>query len=180
VPFDYQPVLKSELVVIRPLRPEDHDDLFAVACDPLIWEQHPVKTRHEESGFRAFFRDALASGGALIVIDAATQRVIGSSRFHGFDEDKSEVEIGWTFLARACWGGVYNGELKRLMIQHALQYAKRIVLVIGRDNLRSQRAAEKIGGLRVGSKPDESGQISYVYRITGSTLEGERTSGNTG
>ena len=67
-----QPVLKGQLLELRPLRPEDFDDLYAVAGDPLIWEQHPHNTRYQEEVFTKFFRDALASGGALIAIDSDT------------------------------------------------------------------------------------------------------------
>ena len=164
--FVYQPVLKSDFVELRPLRSEDYDDLYAIAADPLIWEQHPVKTRHEDESFQVFFHEALASGGALIAIDIKTQRVIGSSRFHGYDKDRSEVEIGWTFLARSHWGGIYNGEVKQLMLQHAFQFVNCVVFLIGPQNLRSQRAVEKIGGVRVGSRPGDGGRDSYVYRIT--------------
>ena len=105
MPFDYQPVLIGNLVEIRPLCGEHYDDLYAVASDPLIWEQHPVKTRYEESGFKLFFGESLESGGALIITEQKSSQVIGSSRFHGYNEMMSEVEIGWTFLARAYWGG---------------------------------------------------------------------------
>ena len=162
MPFDYQPVLKGKLVALEPLHSDHYDDLYAVAADPLIWEQHPVKTRCEETGFHDFFRESLASGGALIAIDAETQRVIGSSRFHGYNEERSEVEIGWTFLARSHWGGVYNGEMKQLMLQHAFRFAKWVVFLVGPENLRSQRAVEKIGGIRVGSRPDGDGRDSVV------------------
>ncbi|PYP65994.1 MAG: GNAT family N-acetyltransferase, partial [Gemmatimonadetes bacterium] len=47
MPFDLQPVLKGKLLELRPLRAEDFDDLFAVAADPLIWEQHPAKDRYQ-------------------------------------------------------------------------------------------------------------------------------------
>ena len=164
--FDYQPVLKGELVELRPLRSEDYDDLYSTAADPLMWEQHPERDRHEEAVFREFFRGAVASGGALVAIDAKTQQVIGSSRFHGYDGEKSEVEIGWTFLARSHWGGTHNGEMKRLMLQHAFQSVDNVLFCVGVENLRSQRAVEKIGGLRVGSRPDADGQVHYVYRIT--------------
>ena len=164
--FDYQPVLTSDLVELRPLRSEDHDLLREVAADPLIWEQHPVKDRHEEQSFRAFFDQALASGGTLIATDARTQRVIGSSRFHGYDRQRSEVEIGWTFLARSHWGGTYNGELKRLMLGHAFRFVKRVVFLVGPRNRRSMRAVEKIGAVRVGSRPDGEGRDSHVYQIT--------------
>jgi RimJ/RimL family protein N-acetyltransferase len=170
VSFDYQPVLKGDLVLLRPLRPEDYDDLYAVAADPLIWEQHPDRNRHEEAVFQEFFREALASGGALIAIDATTQRVIGSSRFHGYSQERSEVEIGWTFLARSHWGGAYNGEMKQLMLRHAFRFVERVVFLIGPANLRSQRAVEKIGAVRVGSRHNERGRESYAYQITASAF----------
>lgn len=170
VRMDRQPVLKGDLVELRPLRSEDYAALYAVATDPLIWEQHPDRNRHEEAVFRVFFREALASGGALIAVDARNRRVIGSSRFHGYDEERSEVEIGWTFLARSHWGGVYNGEMKRLMLQHAFRFVDCVVLFVSPDNLRSQRAVEKIGGVRAGSLPDADGLERIVYRITASAF----------
>ena len=170
MPFDYQPILKGDLVELRPLSSEDYDDLYAVAADPLIWKQHPVTHRHEEGSFQILFREALACGGALIAIDAKAQRVIGSSRFHGYDRERSEVEIGWTFLARSHWGGIYNGEMKQLMLQHAFRFVNCVVFLVGLQNLRSQRAVEKIGGVRVGSRPDGGGRNSYIYQITTSTF----------
>ena len=141
-----------------------------MAADPLIWEQHPAKDRYQEEQFRVFFREALESGGALVAIDTKDGRVIGSSRFHGYDGDKSEVEIGWTFLARSHWGGRYNGEMKQLMLQHAFRFVDRVVFLVGLHNRRSQRAVEKIGGVRVGSRPDASGHDSIVYQITAATF----------
>jgi N-acetyltransferase len=161
-----QPFLKGELLELRPLRPEDFDDLYAVASDPLIWEQHPHNTRYQEEVFRRFFQDALSSGGALVVIDAATGRVVGSSRYAGYDKEKSQVEIGWTFLARSHWGGVYNGEMKRLMLEHAFKFVNNVVFVIGTHNFRSQKAVEKLGAVRVGSTVDSGGADCFVYRIT--------------
>jgi RimJ/RimL family protein N-acetyltransferase len=164
--FDLQPVLKGELLELRPLRPEDFDALFAVAADPLIWELHPAKNRYEKGVFQEFFREAIESGGALIALDSKTGSVIGSSRFHGYDPQKSVIEIGWTFLARAYWGGVYNGEMKQLMLRHAFQFVDNVLFVIGPQNLRSRRAVEKIGGLLIGSRTDGNGRENVVYQIT--------------
>jgi RimJ/RimL family protein N-acetyltransferase len=167
--FDLQPVLRGELLELRPLRPEDFPDLYAVASDPLIWEQHPIRDRYKEEVFKGFFREALESGRALTAADSKDGRVIGSSRFHGYDQERSEIEIGWTFLARSHWGGIYNGEMKQLMLRHAFRFVNNVVFLIGPQNLRSQRAMEKIGGVRVGSRPDASGRDSFVYRVTAST-----------
>ena len=164
--FDLQPTLEGELLRLRPLRPEDWGDLYAVASDPLIWEQHPVRDRYTEDVFRGFFREALESGGALVATDAHDGRVIGSSRFHGYDEAKSEVEIGWTFLARSHWGGIYNREMKQLMLRHAFMFVRSVIFLVGPENMRSRRALEKIGAVCVGPLLDVRGHEAVLYRIT--------------
>jgi RimJ/RimL family protein N-acetyltransferase len=148
--FDLQPHLKGELIELRPLTPEDWDDLFAVASDPLIWAQHPESDRYKEGVFKVFFREALECGGAFLVIDAKTQQIIGSTRFFGYDPEKSEIEIGWTFLARRYWGGRYNAEMKRLLLDHAFKFVETVVFLVGEKNFRSQKAMEKIGASRIG------------------------------
>jgi RimJ/RimL family protein N-acetyltransferase len=174
VPFDAQPILKGKLVELRPLCVGDYDELRTVASDPLIWEQHPDQTRYRPEGFRIFFDRAMASGGALIAIDAATGKVIGSSRYHGYDEAAGEVEIGWTFLARSHWGGRYNREMKHLMLRHAFRFARRVVLLVGTRNLRSQRAVEKIGGVRAGKSTDAEGRESIRFEITAEAFAKQR------
>jgi len=164
--FDLQPVLRGELLELRPLRQEDFDGLYAVASDPLIWEQHPANDRYKREVFAKLFEESLASGGALIAIDSKSGRIVGSSRFHGYDEATSEIEIGWSFLARSHWGGVYNREMKQLMLQHAFRFVDRVVFLVGPHNLRSQKAMEKIGGIRAGSRADAAGRDSIVFHIT--------------
>jgi N-acetyltransferase len=164
--FDYQPVLKGEFVQLRPLRADDYHGLYAVAADPLLWEQHPVRNRYKKTVFSPFFEESLASGGALVAVAANGQHIIGSSRFHSYDEARSEVQIGWTFLARSHWGGRYNGEMKRLMLGHAFRFVRCVTFLVGFQNVRSQRAVERIGGVRVGTRPDASGRDSYEYQIT--------------
>jgi RimJ/RimL family protein N-acetyltransferase len=149
--FDLQPRLKGELIELRPIAPNDWDDLFAVASDPLIWEQHPESDRYKEEVFKIFFKGALESGGAFVVVDTKTQRIIGSTRFHGYDPEKSEIEIGWTFLARKYWGGRYNAEMKQLMLAHAFKFVENVIFFVGENNIRSQRATENIGAVKSGA-----------------------------
>jgi N-acetyltransferase len=119
--------LKGEILELRPLRPEDVHDLYEVASDALIWEQHPIQDRYKEEVFREFFREALESGGALVAIDSKDGQVVGSSRFHAYNEEESEIEIGWTFLARSHWGGIYKGETKQLMLRHAFGFVNSVI-----------------------------------------------------
>lgn len=155
---------------LQPLRADDYHDLYTVAADPLVWEQHPVNDRYKEQVFKAFFREALDSGGTLIAVDTSNNEVIGSSRYHGYNSERSEVEIGWTFLARSHWGGIYNGEMKQLMLRHAFKSVNSVIFLIGPENLRSQRAVEKIGATRIGQRPDGAGRSSFVYEISTSSF----------
>jgi RimJ/RimL family protein N-acetyltransferase len=172
--FELQPHLVGDLLEVRPLRPEDWESLFRVASDPLIWEQHPAHDRYKEEVFKEFFREALESGGAFVVIDRTTQKIIGSSRYFGFEPNKREIEIGWTFLARSHWGGKYNGELKRLMLDHAFKFVESVVFLIGPTNVRSQKALERIGGVMTErrEKTNLHGKIveHVVYQIKKPTI----------
>ena len=167
--FDLQPRLEGEKLLVRPIRDEDWSGMFSAAADPELWAQHPSHDRYKADVFRGFFDDALASGSAFSVVDRDTQNIIGSSRYNGIDEDQSEIEIGWTFLTRAYWGGDTNAELKALMLEHAFRFVDTVVFLIGESNMRSRRAVEKIGGcLRDGTvtRPHSGGgQKHVVYQI---------------
>lgn len=138
--------------MVRPLHAADFDELYAVAADPLLWEQHPERERWREEVFRAYFDDHLASGGALAVVERATGNLIGATRFDNYDPHASEVEVGWTFLARPYWGGIYNADLKRVMFEHAFQSVGTVVFLVGARNLRSRRSVEKLGAIECGAR----------------------------
>jgi RimJ/RimL family protein N-acetyltransferase len=168
--FDLQPILKGELIELRPLRSHDFDALFSAASDPKIWEQHPESDRYQREVFQRFFDGALESKGAFAIIEGKSGRIIGSSRYCNLDPTNREVEVGWTFLEREFWGGTYNRELKRLMLDHAFRFVDRVLFVVGEHNLRSQKALEKIGArfLRRALVPTGDGtmQTNLVFAIT--------------
>jgi RimJ/RimL family protein N-acetyltransferase len=144
--FDYQPHLTGELLDMRPVTAADWEALFAIASDPGVWELHPRSDRYQEAVFRPFFEDGLASGAALVAISRADGAVAGWSRYSAEFAEPGEIEIGWTFLGRAFWGGAYNGDMKRLMLTHAFRFVGQVIFRVGEHNLRSRRAVEKIGG----------------------------------
>ena len=147
-PPDWQPTLVGQTLLVRPLRADDLDALYAAAADPEIWAIHPEPTRYLRPVFEAgFFASALASGTAFVIIDRATEQVIGSSRYYESKPAERSICIGYTFLARSHWGGTTNGELKRLMLDHAFQYVDTVWFHIGKTNWRSRKAVEKIGAV---------------------------------
>ncbi|MFT5260108.1 MAG: RimJ/RimL family protein N-acetyltransferase [Saprospiraceae bacterium] len=136
----------------------------------MLWAGHPSKDRHLCSVFRLYFDDAIQSKGALLVTDTQTQQAIGTSRFHDYDAQTSEIEIGRTFLARPYWGGTFNRELKKMMLTHAFQFVEKVILVIEVNNIRSQKAAEKIGGELIDNYLVRSNQVNVVYQLTSVAL----------
>lgn len=169
---DWQPTLRGERVALRPIRADgsssDLDAMHAAASDPEVWAQHSEKNRHERAVFERFFKGAIESGGGLVIVDNASGRVIGSSRYYDWNPADESVVIGYTYLARAYWGGAVNGEVKRLMIAHAFRFARTVWFHVSPGNARSQRALERIGArfdrrelVPVGGVPSER----MIYRV---------------
>lgn len=147
--FDFQPTLAGALIEMRPFSDDDFEALYAVAADPLIWEVHPIPERCQRAYFRANIDDALADKGGLVAIVRATSTIIGFSRYSQAFVGEADMEIGWTFLSRRLWGGQHNRDMKRIMLTHALASFPHVIFRVGKDNLRSRRAMEKIGGVLI-------------------------------
>jgi RimJ/RimL family protein N-acetyltransferase len=145
---DFQPTLVGPTIAIRPIASGDWPELFAAGSDPEIWKVHPVSDRYTEPEFRKFFDGAVNSKMGFVFVDRASGRLIGSSRYYGYEPGRSEIEIGWTFIARSHWGGRANREVKRLMLDHAFGFVDTVVFWVGEENWRSQGAMTKIGGVK--------------------------------
>lgn len=170
LPINLQPSFKNKGVIAVPLQPSHFDALFAAAADPLIWEQHPNKNRWLLPDFENYFKGAIASGGALLVMDAATNVIIGCSRFYDYDAAASNISIGYTFFKRSHWGGGYNYSLKQVMLQHIFQFVNTVSFFIGALNKRSQISIERFGATKIREEETayygEAPKLDYVYEIT--------------
>ncbi len=167
--FELQPELENELLILRPLKEEDFESLYQVASDPLIWAQHHIKDRYQKNVFEGYFTESIFSRGAFAVIDKKTGKIIGSTRFRFVKELSNALEIGWTFLARQYWGGHYNGLMKSLMMDYAFKFVDNVVFFINENNIRSQKAIEKIGGERIvqleNHRLDPGSTTAVIYSI---------------
>jgi RimJ/RimL family protein N-acetyltransferase len=168
--IDIQPFLQNSLVTARPLMQSDFNDLYLTASDPLIWEQHPNKNRWQLKDFENYFTGAMLSHGALLVCDAETKEVIGSSRYSDYKPDIKTISIGYTFFKRSHWGRVYNYALKHLMLDHIFQFTTLVNFYIGAVNKRSQISIERFGASKTGEAETayfgEPSKLDYVYTIT--------------
>lgn len=166
-PFHLQPThLQNHFIRLVPLQKNDFEKLYAVASDPAIWEQHPQPDRHKKEVFQTFFDGALQSGGAFLILDNQNGAPIGSSRYYDYNRTERTIAIGYTFLAKEHWGGTFNAALKQLMLDYIFQFVDAILLHIGPHNIRSQKAALKIGAQkREGVYFNPDGEERYEYII---------------
>lgn len=169
--FNLQPThLQNQLIKLVPLQETDFEELYSVASDELIWEQHPNKLRYQKDVFKNFFEGAMQSKGAFFIREATTNEPIGSTRFYDYNEAANSVLIGYTFIGRSFWGNGYNKALKKLMLDYAFQYVDKVYFHIGASNIRSQKAIEKIGALKIDEFEveyyGEDSKLNYIYQIS--------------
>ncbi|NQX40623.1 GNAT family N-acetyltransferase [Pedobacter steynii] len=167
---DLQAILENELVKLIPLQENDFERLYAVASDPLIWEQHPNKDRYKREVFESYFKGAMESGGAYLILNKDSEEVVGSTRYYDFDPEKKRVFIGYTFVGRKFWGQGYNPSFKKLMIDYAFQFADQVMFHIGAENIRSQMAIGRLNASKVGEEEvayyGEVSKMNFVYQIS--------------
>lgn len=167
--FNIQPILENNYICLHPLSENDFDELFKVASDPKIWEQHPNKNRWKKEVFTIFFEGAIQSKGAFKILDRENNQCIGCTRFYDYNIDENSILIGYTFYATKCWGKGINKMVKELMLDYIFNFVSKVYFHIGAENIRSQIAINRIGAEKVdiqeityfGEEPEQN----YVYQI---------------
>ncbi|QES90242.1 GNAT family N-acetyltransferase [Rhizosphaericola mali] len=167
--MNLQPTLQIDKILLRPLEIDDFEELYLAASDPLVWEQHPNKDRYKREVFQSFFDGAIQSKGAFAIIDTETNTIIGSSRYYDFDAIENSILIGYTFYKRDCWGKGINSKVKKLMLDYIFQYVDKVYLHVGATNFRSQKAVERIGGIKLKEEQiayfGENPSFNFIYQI---------------
>ncbi len=147
--MNIQPILGNKNFKLIPLQETDFERLFAVASDPKVWEQHPNKDRYKREVFENFFKGAMESKGAFLILDKISNEVLGSTRFYDFNEKENTILIGYTFYGTNSWGKNVNPQLKKLMLDYIFQFVETVIFHVGKENIRSQKAMERLGAEKV-------------------------------
>ncbi len=166
--------LQVDKIQLIPLIETDFEELYSVASDPLIWEQHPTSDRYKKDVFQLYFEGAIKSESAFKIYDAEKNTIMGSTRYYEFDSENSTVSIGFTFMSRDYWGGEINFKIKKLLIDYAFKTVDSVLFHIGENNIRSQKSILKIGAKRIEDKEIElygKKVLSFQYEIKKSDWE---------
>src|SRR5690606_18933077 len=165
--------LENDKVVLKPLTASDYDVLFQVASDKEIWAQHPDYTRYQPEGFAVYFDKLLETDMPYLIIEKSSQQIIGATSYYQYKPEESKIAIGFTFLAIAYWGGLFNKSIKTLMLEHAFHFVDKVVFHVREKNFRSQGALVKLGAIKVDEypAPAEPNSIQYEYVLSKTTWE---------
>lgn len=167
--FSIQPILENGKYQLIPLQPGDFESLYKVASDPEVWQQHPNKDRYQKEVFKTFFQGAIESGGAFKIVEKETGDVLGSTRFYDFDEDRDSIFIGYTFYGTKSWGKKINPQVKKLMLDYIFQFVGTVYFHVGKDNMRSRMAMERLGAENLGEHEvayfGEPSRTNILYQI---------------
>ncbi|MDQ1095781.1 MULTISPECIES: GNAT family N-acetyltransferase [Chryseobacterium] len=167
--FSVQTILENQDYKLIPLEQGDFESLYEVASDPNVWEQHPNKDRYQREVFKVFFQGAMDSKGAFKIVEKATGNIIGSSRYYAYNEEDNSIFVGYTFYGTAFWGKGINPQIKKLMLDYVFQFVDKVHLHVGKDNMRSRIAVERLGAENTGELEvayiGEPTRTNIVYQI---------------
>ena len=148
--------LEGQHVRLEPLAKEHLAGLAEVGLDEELWRWIPtqVRTTEEMAAYIETALDEQRRGVSLpfAILERATGRSIGSTRYGNIDRTHHRVEIGWTWVAREWQRTAMNTEAKYLLLRHAFETLGCIRVELKTDSLneRSRAAILRIGAQEEG------------------------------
>ena len=177
--FFERPVLAGRHVRLEPLTPDHAAGLHAALADPAVWTWINARQPADLAQMRALVSDLLDRQQAQLQvtwaqIDAETREVAGITAYHDIVPKDRGLCIGATWLGRRWQRTGVNTEAKLMLLDRAFDTLGviRVGWLTHHENLRSQRAIERLGAQRDGVLRnhkimlDGSIRHSVVYSMT--------------
>lgn len=173
-------LLKGKFVYLEKLAPEHSKVLKELAKDERIWEYTKTLLINETFDLQAdsylataMDRNTLGGQQAFVIRQVTNNEIIGMTRLYGIEPKDKRVSIGYTWYIPRVWGDVHNKECKLLLLRYVFEILgfNRVELYVAGQNIRSQKAVEKIGGVKEGVlrnhgfRPDGSLRDTVIFSI---------------
>lgn len=185
-PWRDQPVLEGDHVILRPMERSDGSAVVEAASDGKLWELFytAVPGRETIEAYLTAAEAEVAYGRAMpfVVIDKASGKIVGATRYMRMKPDAKRLEIGTTFYAASAQRSPINSEAKLLLLTHAFEAMGCLCVQFRTDafNFASQRAIERLGAKRDGVLRNHSilngrNRDAVVYSIIANEWVGVKT-----
>jgi len=160
--------LEGSRVKLVPLMIEHSTPLFNCSRDPEIWLNYPItiNTIEDMNGFvqKALVGRERKEQYPFAVFDKELNEYVGSTRFLRISEENNNLNIGSTWYSQKVWRTRVNTETKWLMLKYAFETLKtsRVEMITTTENLRSQKAIERLGAVKEGILRKKYYNMDYV------------------
>ncbi len=168
----YETTLKGSLVTLAPLKREHAGGLAEAAADGELWKLWYTSIPNSktiDSYLDQAFTDQ-ANGRALlfVVIENASQKIIGTTRYCNADPLNKRVEIGYTWYAKSFQKTGTNTECKYLLLTHAFETLNTIAVEFRTHwhNQASRAAIARLGAKQDGILRNHQKNAEGIYRDT--------------
>ena len=161
---EFKKELENKNFIIKQLKNRDFNLLYNIGKNKKIWEQHPENDRWKKEKFNNFFDNGIKNEfGFYGIFDKSNNNIIGSTRFYSYNKKENSIKLGFTFLTPEYWGADTNLQIKTLMLGYAFNYVENVYFDIGKNNIRSRKAIEKIGATLY--LDADIGNVLYILRL---------------
>lgn len=168
----YETTFTGKLVTLAPLQPEHANALLDAAADGELWNlwytSVPTISTIDAYLDQAFKDQADGRALLFVVIDNATQKIIGSTRYCNADSLNKRVEIGYTWYAKSFQRTGINTECKYLLLTHAFETLNSIAVEFRTHwhNQASRAAIARLGAKQDGILRNHQKSAEGFYRDT--------------
>lgn len=171
-------ILENKFILIREMELDDGEGIFAASRDKIIWRHMTQNIDTIEDAVQYVQKALMAKEqGAeipFVIIDRNTNKIIGSTRFLDVHFEHKRLEIGSTWINPSQWRTAVNTNCKYLLLCYCFEelQLQRVQLKTDHENLRSQKAIERIGAKKEGIlrnhmiRPDGTIRHTVMYSIT--------------
>lgn len=148
--------LTGEFVQLEPMQAAHGPMLADIGLDEELWRwiPDPVHTREEMLAYVEAALDQQARGVSVpfTIVERASGKVIGSTRYANIEHTHHRIEIGWTWVAIPWQRTAVNTECKYLLLRHAFETLGCIRVELKTDSLneKSRKAIARIGAREEG------------------------------
>ena len=170
--------LENEVVLLKPLGQEDAQGILEAGSYPEIWP-YLSTTIEKMDDVHNFVDNALSAKNAktefpFVIVDKNSGQIIGSTRFMDIDENHKRLEIGTSWITPVFWRTTINTNCKYLLLQYCFEVLnlQRVQIKTDFENVRAQKAIERIGGEKEGVlrnhmvRKDGTTRHTVMYSIT--------------
>jgi len=152
MPLPSSLTLENDIVLLRPLVPEDIEHLLSFSInEPTLWTYSLIPANGEENlktyMAKAFEDKAAGTSFPFIVFDKRSQKYAGSTRFYDYQETHNTVQLGYTWYGANFQGTGLNKNCKYLMLDYAFEIlgVERVEFRADANNTRSIAAMSSLG-----------------------------------